>query len=120
MQIKRIVIATILGLIFGVISWLWCATMGAVPLAGIVSIVLGGGLMGFGIGISHWQISWWWHGMFMGLIYRIGFAFIPLWVGRPAIEILYLIVSGIVFGFLIELITVVFFKAKVPKLQLSA
>jgi hypothetical protein len=120
MQSKRVVVATILGLIFGVVSWLWCATMGAVPVSGIISIILGCGLMGFGIGISHWQISWWLHGMAMGFIFRLGFAFVPLWLGRPAIEILYIIVSGIFFGFFIELITVVLFKARVPKVQLAA
>lgn len=112
---KRVGIATFWGLVFGVISWLLCALCGPLPWSGIVSIITGTGLMGFGIGISGWQISWWLHGLIMGFIFRIPSAFTAIWVEKGALDVIWTIVTGLVFGLLIELITRFGFKARMPQ-----
>jgi len=112
---KRVGIATIWGLIFGVVSWLLCALGGPLPWSGIVSIIILTGLMGFGIGISGWQIHWWLHGLIMGVIYRIPAAFTAIWVGKGALDFALTVITGLIFGFLIELITGLVFKAKMPQ-----
>jgi hypothetical protein len=113
---KRVGVATLWGLIFGVVSWLLCAlSHGPLPWSGTVSIITLTGLMGFGIGISGWQISWWLHGLIMGLIYRIPASFFVIWVGQGALDVAWIIITGLVFGFLIELITSFAFKAKMSQ-----
>jgi len=71
--------------------------------------------MGFGIGVSGWQISWWLHGLIMGLIYRIPSIFTAIWVEKGALDVALTIITGIIFGLLIELITSLGFKAKMPQ-----
>lgn len=113
---KRVGVATLWGLIFGVVSWLLCAlSHGPLPWSGTVSIITMTGLMGFGIGISGWQISWWLHGLIMGLIYRIPASFFVIWVGQEALDVAWTIITGLAFGFLIELITSFAFKAKMSQ-----
>jgi len=113
---RRVGITTLWGLVFGVISWFLCALSGEpVPWSGILSIITGTGLMGFGIGISGWRISWWVHGLIMGLIFRIPSVFTVIWVEKGMMDVVWTIVTGLVFGFLIELITSFGFKAKIPE-----
>ena len=119
MKAKRIIIATLLGLIFGFVCYGMASSGSAeLSLPVILSIILSRMLIGFVIGISnlnlkHWSI----HGLLMGLL-----------VGLPAalgaisgpenpefphtIMFTSTIVMGLIYGFLIELVTSVVFKAK--------
>ena len=117
---KRVVIATILGLIFGVVAYLLARPMapeGGIPGTGIVTLILGRGMIGFAIGISACRIGWWLHGIIIGLIFSLPMAFGAVWTGFGWTGLVGTLVLGIVFGFLIELITSVVFKAPVSKAE---
>jgi hypothetical protein len=110
---KRIVIATICGLICGFIC-MALASSNPDPATSVstglkLSIVLGRTLLGFTIGISALRMSWWLHGISLGIITSMPMAFpildqMPLFIGT--------FVMGMVYGLLIELVTSVLFKAK--------
>jgi len=70
--------------------------------------------MGFTIGISSWKIRWWLHGPIIGLLFVVLSGFIGLWIGDEWIDSLVTVGFQILFGFLIELITSLVFKARMP------
>ncbi|MBD3386994.1 hypothetical protein GF407_18970 [candidate division KSB1 bacterium] len=108
---KRVIITTLCGVLFGFVC-LGLATMdpGAEPLSGSikVSIVLGRIMLGFMLGISALRLSWWLHGIVIGIIASIPMAvpIVPDW--NIAIST---VVMGIIYGFLTELITSKLFKS---------
>jgi hypothetical protein len=108
---KRILIATLTGLACGFICMAMASSDPSQPVSlGIkLSILTGRTLMGFVIGISALKMNWWGHGILMGFITSI-----PMAV--PLIEqfglLVATIVMGMIYGFLIELVTSIFFKAK--------
>ncbi len=116
---KRLIIATLLGVVFGFVC-LSLAKSGVykISTALAVSIVLGRVLIGFAIGISkfslkHWSI----HGLIMGLIISLPAGFGAM-IGPENPEFTHkmifiaTIVTGMIYGLLIELITSAIFKAK--------
>ena len=107
---KRIVSATIWGVIFGFISWGLAQISGDIPLSGAVAIIFSQTLLGFVIGISAWKITWWLHGCLLGLFFSLPSGFTFIWVGFGwGAGFVPTLIIGIIFGFLIEfLITVVF------------
>lgn len=120
---KRVLIATILGLICGVISYLMVkpyAPAGGIPASGALAIILGRGTMGFAIGISACQIRWWLHGIVMGFIFSLPGAFGSVWLGFGQANLVRSLITGIVYGFLTELITAVVFKARVSEARMTA
>jgi len=109
---KRVLIATLSGLVFGLV----CMSMASMnpdatqELAASIkwNIVLSRTLMGFMIGISFLKIQWWLHGITLGLISSIPMAIAVL----PQMDIFIgTFVMGIIYGFLTELITTKVFKA---------
>lgn len=116
---KRLIIATILGIVFGFVCFGF-ASSGAseVSLNLALSIILGRTIIGVAIGISrftckHWSI----HGLLMGLIFSLPMAFGAMLAPEDpefshTTMFISTIVMGMIYGFLIELITSVFFKAK--------
>lgn len=117
---KRVVSATVWGVIFGFILWALLTTSGKVTLSGAVSIILYQALMGFVIGISAWKISWWLHGLLIGLFFSLPLAFGSLWIGMGwGRGFALTLVIGIVFGFLIETLTTLVFKAemRIPQVE---
>ena len=119
MKTKRLVIATLLGVVFGFVCWGF-ASSGENEISTIlaISIILGRSLIGVAIGISRFSLKHWsLHGIIMGLIFSLPAAFgAMLEPENPEFSHTMLFVStiimGIVYGFLIELITSVLFKAK--------
>ena len=121
MNVKRVLIATALGLVFGVLSW-FLATYGAakpIPRSAIATIILGRTVLGFAIGISAWRVSWWLHGLVLGFIFSLPAAFSARLMGTqigmqwtPDVAAVLVLVLGLVIGFLIELLTSVVFKAR--------
>ena len=107
---KRVVIATICGLVFGFVC-LFLASSNPEPLPNMVkwSIIVGRTMLGFTIGISAIRLNWWLHGIVLGIIVSIPMA-IPV-LDRMEIAI-GTVVMGIIYGFLTELITTILFKAK--------
>lgn len=77
MKTKRLVIATILGLVFGFVCY-GMASSGQNEISQIlaINIILGSTLIGFGIGVSRFSFKHWsLHGIIMGLIFSLPAAF---------------------------------------------
>ena len=117
LSVKRVLIATASGFVFGLI----CMSLAASnPEAGMeltasikMNIVLSRAMMGFMIGISAIKLQWWWHGIVLGLISSIPMAVSVF----PQMDIFTgTFVMGIIYGFLTELITTKLFKAGSPVL----
>ena len=115
LKAKRVIIATLCGILFGIVC-MELASSNPDPANPLTTsakwlIILSRTLMGFMIGISALRMGWWLHGMVLGFIASIPMA-IPV-LDRPSIAFGTL-VMGIIYGFLIELITSVLLKAKAP------
>jgi hypothetical protein len=116
---KRIIIATLSGVLFGFVCF-GLASSGpeklALPI--VLQIVVSRTLIGFAIGIScislrHWII----HGLVIGMVFSLPLAFSGLMAPEnPDLSktsmFISTIVLGMVYGLLIELITSLLFKAK--------
>jgi hypothetical protein len=110
MKKKRIIITTLLGLICGCISWAVCKYgMGhSQPISVNLVIVLFNGLMGFTIGISALRWHWVLHGLVLGGLFGFILGLIALGHGDVFI---WPLVMGFAYGFVIELVTTLGFKA---------
>jgi hypothetical protein len=110
---KRVIIATICGVIFGFVCLGFALSNpdGSESLTCPIkwSIVIGRTLLGFMIGISALRMPWWLHGIVLGIIASIPMA-IPI-IDNMTIAIS-TVVMGMIYGFLIELVTSVLFKAR--------
>jgi hypothetical protein len=118
---KRFIVATVMGFVTGFIC-LAFASGGPEPLPSAVAwqIVFSRALAGFAIGISifkmgHWTI----HGAVIGLIFSLPLAFSGLMApDNPEFskDLMFIMtcVLGVVYGLLIEFVTTVLFKAKIP------
>ena len=126
MNAKRLLIATALGLLFGLLNWLLVRNVAMAPLGwlgarnvaapplgwpGALIIILARGALGFAIGLSAWRIAWWLHGLLLGFIFSLPAAFVLLWLGTTWTFSPLPVLAGMLIGFLIELITSVGFKA---------
>jgi hypothetical protein len=121
-NVKRIIIAALSGVLFGFVCF-GLASAGSLTIAwpAAVQIILSRTLIGVAIGISlvrlwHWTI----HGLAMGLMFSLPLAFSGLMAPEyPEFSktgiFISTIVLGMIYGLLIELITSVFFKAKIQK-----
>ena len=119
---KRLLIATISGLLFGFVCFGF-ASQGKDDFNSwlAISIILSRTLIGFTIGISRFPMKHWAvHGIVMGFIVSLPFAFsagmAPESETGMSGQMIFLssLIMGMIYGFLIELITTVFFKAKMP------
>lgn len=119
MKTKRLVISSLLGVVFGFVCYGFASSGGnQVPIVLALNIILGRTLIGVAIGISrfpckHWSL----HGIIMGLVFSFPPAFGAMMApDNPEFTHTMMFVStmvmGVVYGFLIELITTVLFKAK--------
>ncbi len=119
---KRIIIATLSGILFGFVCF-GLASTGSLPIDWpvAVQIILSRTLIGLAIGISfaylgHWAI----HGLAIGLVFSLPLAFSGLMApANPDFSkvsiFIWTVVLGMIYGLLIELITSVFFKAKIQR-----
>ena len=119
MKTKRFIISTLLGVVFGFVCYGFASSgQNEIPLVLAVNIILGRTLIGVAIGISRFSLKHWTlHGIIMGLIFSLPAAFgAMLGPENPEFSHTMLFVStivmGMIYGFLIELITSVLFKAK--------
>lgn len=100
----RVLVTTILGFVFGIICWLLASSGEEMGAAVAWSIILNRALLGFVIGISAWKINYVLHGIILGFIVSIPMAVSSL--GFKGFKIfLGTLIMGIIYGFLIELIT---------------
>lgn len=116
---KRIIIATLSGVLFGFVCYGFASSgSGALALPIALQIIASRTLIGFAIGIScvslkHWSL----HGLVMGMIFSIPLAFSGLMAPEnPEFSKMSMFIStiimGMIYGFLIEMITSLLFKAK--------
>jgi hypothetical protein len=122
MSAKRMTVATLAGLVLGLLEALVARGSGAteVPAAGILTLMFGRGVLGFAIALSAFRIAWWLHGLVVGLIFSLPLAFGAVWVaGQWNLTFLWVLIFGLVIGFLIELFTTVIFKARAPSLGVA-
>lgn len=119
MKTKRLIISTLLGVVFGFVCYGF-ASSGGNPISTLlaVNIIIGRTMIGVAIGISaltckHWSL----HGLLMGLIFSLPSGFGAM-LGPENPEFTHTmmfiatVVMGMIYGLLIELITTLVFKAK--------
>ena len=119
MKTKRFIIATLSGVVFGFVCCGF-ASSGEHEISFFlaVSIIFGRTLIGVAVGISRFPLKHWaLHGIIMGLTFSLPAAFgAMLGPENPefskTLMFISTIVMGAIYGFLIELITSVLFKAK--------
>jgi hypothetical protein len=113
---KRLIIATLFGVLSGVICWILSSSGGPTTWYFAVSTILARTLIGFVIGISVLRMKWWLHGIIIGAIFSLPMAFQGFYVtGKEMFIFLGSIIMGIIYGFFIELFTTVVFKQGVQK-----
>ena len=119
MKAKRILIATLAGIVFGFVCFGF-ASSSPEPLAWpvAVQIIISRTLIGFAIGISSVKIHWALHGILFGIIFSLPLSFSGLMAPEMAdfsksAMFISTVVMGLIYGFLTELITSVLFKARV-------
>ncbi len=109
---RRLIIATIFGVVSGLICWGLSSSEGPQPWFFVISTILARTLIGFAIGISILKMKWWLHGIVLGFIFSLPMAFQGFYVpGKEAFIFLGSLIMGMIYGFLIELFTTVVFKA---------
>ena len=119
MKTKRLIISTILGVVFGFVCYGFASSgQNEISIILALNIILGRTLIGVAIGISRFALKHWsLHGTIMGLIFSLpaGFGAMlgPVTPGFSHTMLMTsTIVMGMIYGFLIELITSVVFKAR--------
>lgn len=125
---KRLMVATLSGLLFGFVCYGLASSGGGLPMPVAYQIIAERTLIGFAIGISvlklgHWTL----HGLVMGFLVSIPLAFSGLMAPEnPEFTKLTMFVMtillGMIYGVLIELITTKFFKAapiQIPTAQVA-
>lgn len=116
MTYKRLYIACLMGVLAGVICCWMSSSAGPMSLKLLANIFTGRLLIGFVIGISAWKMAWWLHGIVIGLIVSIPAGFGAMMGATPEFGkyelLVWTIMMGIIYGFVIELVTSVVFKAR--------
>ena len=115
---KRIILATIAGFLFGFVCLALASSGGSEILdPAKLQIIFSRVLIGFAIGISSLKIHWTLHGLLLGLFFSLPLAFSGFMAPEnpefsATMMFVSTIVMGMIYGFLIELITSVLFKSK--------
>ncbi len=114
---KRIIIATLSGLMFGFVCFGFACSSGELPIALSLQIIASRTLIGFTIGISVLKMHWTLHGFLIGLLFSLPLAFSGLMAPEnpefsSTMMVISTLVMGVIYGVLIELITSVLFKAR--------
>lgn len=116
MSYKRLYIATLMGILFGLVCVTMASSNGPLPLKVCASIFSGRVLIGIVIGLSAWKMPWALHGALMGLIVGFPGAIGAMMTPNKQFDQWTLfamtLVMGMIYGVLIELVTSGFFKAR--------
>lgn len=114
---KRIVVATLAGVLFAMVCYFLASSSNELPCPVKWQIITSRTLIGFAIGISsvscmHWSL----HGLLMGFLFSLPLAFSGMMAPEnPEFSkismFVFTIALGMIYGFLIELITTLVFKA---------
>jgi hypothetical protein len=108
---KRMVIATAMGVVAGLLCVAAGATFGLnITLQSFGWAMLNRTLLGFVIGISALRLHWAWHGCLMGVVVGSLFAYSAWIFEGPVWLVAGLLAGSVIFGLLIEFFTTVVFK----------
>lgn len=114
-MLKRVIIATSVGIILGIFCWLGGVFLGLIvdpPAIQIANIIAHRAVMGFVIAISAWRMDWAAHGIIMGSIIGVLFILFDAFAGMPKFVLFGLLIPGnAVYGLIIEFVTTKIFKA---------
>ena len=112
MNIGKVIVATILGFIFGVVCLLLAKSCDSlIPTAMAWSIILNRTLIGFVIGISAWRIHMVIHGLLIGIFVSLSPAF-ATWATMGYNIFLGTLIMGAVYGLIINVVVGMIFKEK--------
>lgn len=115
---KRLIIATLSGIVFGIVCYYITKSGSAdIPAAIRYQIISSRTLIGFAIGASYLNMKHWTiHGLVLGFIFSIPLSFSSMMADNPdysaGLMFASTMVLGGIYGILIELITSILFKAK--------
>lgn len=114
MNTGKVIVATILGFIFGVVCLLLAKSCDSpIPTAMAWSIILNRTLIGFVIGISAWKIHMVIHGLLIGIFVSLSPAFAVLAVPEAGYNIFVgTLIMGAVYGLIINVVVGMIFKEK--------
>ena len=119
MKTKRLFLTTLFGVVFGLVCYGFASSgQSEISVLLALNIIIGRTLIGIAIGISRFSLkNWSLHGLVMGFVFSLPSALgATLGPENPQFNHIMMFVStlvmGIIYGFLIELITTVLFKAK--------
>jgi hypothetical protein len=119
MKAKRLIISTLMGVVFGFVCFGFASSgPSEVSLYLALNIIFSRMLIGIAIGISRFTCKHWsMHGMLMGFIFSLPMAFGAMLAPENpdynhTMIFISSLVMGVIYGFLIELITTVVFKAR--------
>ena len=112
MNAGKVILATILGFVFGIVCLLLAKSSGPVPAVMAWAIILNRTLIGFVIGISAWRIHMVIHGLLIGI-----FVSLPAALGAWATVAEYnvflgTLLMGAIYGLIINVIIGLVFKEK--------
>ncbi len=113
---KRIVIATLFGLVMGCVCASGAFYAGFLPFTAVnlIWVLLNRGVMGFAIGMSGFRLHWAWNGALVGLVVGSIFSYSMFMnMGPVVVPFINAIVNGL-FGLIIEFFTTVVFKHPAP------
>lgn len=119
MKTKRLFVTSILGLLFGFVCYGFAASGNyVIPTSLAISIILGRMLIGVAIGLSQFPLKHWaLHGITIGFLFSLPAGFGAM-LGPENPEFTHImlltstIVMGMIYGFLIELVTTLLLKFK--------
>ncbi len=123
MYAKRFWLCLILGFITGLIcAWTgYSQTPEDIRTMVFLSVLLNRAFIGFVLGISAWRMGWALHGIIIGLIGTLPLSFPLIFTPQAGCGIFVMYTAaGAVWGFLIELVTSVLFKARMPGAEAKA
>ena len=115
MYAKRFWLCLILGFVAGLIcAWTgYSQTPEEIRTMAFLQALLNRAFIGFVLGISAWRMGWALHGMVIGLIGTLPMSFPLIFTQQAGFGIFVMYTAaGAVWGFLIELVTSVLFKAR--------
>ncbi len=113
---KRIAIATVFGLLAGLVCAFAGSRLGAkITTVSFVWIMMNRALLGYTIGISGLRLHWALHGPVMGAIVGSLFSYYAYMEGSEPLLVGGSFVASMIFGLLIELLTTVVFKQPQPR-----
>jgi hypothetical protein len=115
---KRIVVATLFGLVAGAIcaSGAFYGHLLKFSVVTLLFILLNRAVMGLAIGISGLKLRWAWNGIFVGIAVGSIFSYFMFMTNGPGpLPVVNFFVNGL-FGLMIEFFTTVVFKQPAPSL----